>query len=172
MRDGENSRPEFPHSLRDRLYKYFCGSGFRNDLAEDLTQDTLLKILLNAKSFRNEANFRTWAYRIAFNTKIDHYRRTAREKYCRYDEGEFDIDKRNPEVLVDREKQYDVLRNCINYLPEAQRIVIQLYVLEEWTYNELALEYCCSKNVLKARVFRAMEKLRGQLASTARTLDG
>src|SRR4051812_44410896 len=59
------------HALCHRLTR-------RDDVADDLVQETMLRVLRNSRSFRGESAFSTWLYRLAISACQDYWRRSAR----------------------------------------------------------------------------------------------
>jgi RNA polymerase sigma-70 factor (ECF subfamily) len=60
----------------DQIYKFIFLKTFDKELTEDLTSQTFLKAIDKIKSFKNDenANFRAWLYRVAYNLTIDEFK--------------------------------------------------------------------------------------------------
>lgn len=145
-------------------------------LAEDLTQETFLRLVKNAKSYDPGSRFSTWLYTLARNLCIDAHRRHQHRRAQSLDapagnEG----DDRSPLIertqdtgpAVDRQvmgKQLQLrLQLAIATLPEDQREVFLLREVTDLQFKEIAVIVGISENTVKSRMRYAMEKLRTEL---------
>jgi RNA polymerase sigma-70 factor (ECF subfamily) len=147
--------------------------------ARDLTQEALLKAVKNIDTFRGDASFSTWLYRIIYTTYLDgrkqHRRwanifspwRRARHK----GEADRDIPEEPPDSDVKnnplnrlQEKQLDgQLRDALQELPEKQRIVFQFKVFNDMSIKEIATVMHCAEGTIKSHLFRATRQLQKTL---------
>jgi RNA polymerase sigma-70 factor (ECF subfamily) len=131
-------------------------------LAEDLLQETLLKIARGLPTFRGESSLKTWAFRIATRTAIDSLRKTRVDaKTVGIDEddpppGDFDL---VGDRIVIREMN-SCIREEIDSLPEDYRAAILLHDLEGLTAAETAEATGCSLATAKIRIHRARVRLK------------
>lgn len=159
---------------KDGIYNYIWRMIANRDDVEDLTQEVFVRAFASIKSFRREANLRTWLYRIAANVCVDRYRRRGIEK--RYttpltrDNGEEteqielpDTDS-DPQVLYARTELAGEVQRAILKLPDKQRSVILLYDMEGMSYDEIAEIEGCPLGTVKSRLFKARVQLRTLLA--------
>ncbi len=136
--------------------------------AQEVTQDVFLKAYEQLHTFKGTASFRTWLYRIAYNTAISHIRKTksrgkAGEAYMH--EVMHTASSVEEEHDTEREAQYDKIRQLVEDLPPAERMLIELYYYKELKMEEVA--YICGMTLsnAKVRIFRIRQKL--QEAMTA-----
>lgn len=142
-----------------------------NELANDLFQDTFMKIIVTLKEgrYNEEGKFILWAKRIAHNLIIDYYR--AKNKYYKvsettYADGEFsifDIMKDISENIEDQiitEQIYQDLHHIISYLPENQQEVLKLRFFDGLSFKEIAEHTDTSINTTLGRVRYALINLR------------
>lgn len=143
-------------------------------LAEELVQETMIKVWQKAASFDPEkASASTWIFTIARNTRIDLLRKNARHVYNRVtgDQGEdeegFDID----DIWVDnededlfnqlaRERSAELLHAAMAELPEEQAFILKKVYLEDKSHTEIAEELQLPLGTVKSRVRLALNKLR------------
>lgn len=141
------------------------------DLANDLFQDTFVKIIITLKERRytEEGKFIVWAKRIAHNLVIDHFR--AKGKYQKISETTFedeefsifDLIREPSESVEDRlfsEQVNKDLHKMLEHLPENQREVIQLRFFEGFSFKEIAEKTDTSINTTLGRVRYALINLR------------
>jgi RNA polymerase sigma-70 factor, ECF subfamily len=144
--------------------------------AEDLTQETFVKVNQTLENFRGESKLSTWIYRIATNTALDRLRspsfqRTAQVSLSEHlDESEIadkaicaEEEKPLVEQQLIREEMNDCIRGYIEKLPENYRTVLVLSELEEFKNNEIAEILGITLNTVKIRLHRAREMLKEEL---------
>ena len=142
------------------------------ELALDLTQETFLKIWLNAASFEPRGPFRAWLYRVARNAAISDMRKQRVRDFFgiapRRDEGEPAEPLwpgRGPELeTLDRELGVR-LRREIARLPVKLREAFVLAAVEELSMAEVARITRSPEGTVKARVHRARQRLRTALTA-------
>lgn len=136
--------------------------------AQEVTQDVFLKAYEQLHTFKGTASFRTWLYRIAYNTAISHIRKTksrgkAGEAYMH--EVMHTASPVEEEHDSEREAQYDKIRQLVEELPPAERMLIELYYYKELKMEEVAYISGMTLSNAKVRIFRIRQKL--QEAMTA-----
>jgi RNA polymerase sigma-70 factor (ECF subfamily) len=120
--------------------------------ADDLVQETFLRVLRFARTFEQRARFTTWLYRIARNVCLDHIAQERRR-----------ISATEPERLTEtmrRDPRLDVLDRALKRLPETMRAALVLSRFHELPYEELAIVLGCSVGAARVRVHRALNELR------------
>lgn len=140
--------------------------------AGDLVQETFLRAYGALASFRQDASFLTWLYKIASNLCIDQLRsrkaRSALSLDVELEEGrEPAADSRNcsPEELAIRDSVQDVVQRAISNLPEKYRVVVVMRHLQDMSVEEIAGVLDMPTGTVKTHLFRAREMLRGRLRS-------
>ena len=149
--------------------------------AEDLVQQTLLKVYHNRLRFKNRGKFSTWMYTIAANLARDYLRKHRRYQFISLDEpvGENSniIDfYREPDekkmTSLEEKEMSQVVRMAINQLPQRQRMAILLSHFEHMNYNDIARVLNCSKGTVKSRIFRAKARLKELLTNYVLAKEG
>lgn len=133
--------------------------------AEDLHQETLMRIARGLPGFKGQSSLRTWAFSIATRVAADHFRRPeTRASITDVDESESlpdlapDHDER---IVVD--EMNSCVRGVIDSLPEDYRAALVLHDLEGLTAAQTA-EIChCSAATAKIRIHRARARLKKAL---------
>jgi RNA polymerase sigma-70 factor (ECF subfamily) len=142
-----------------RLFGYCLGILGNRESARDLVQEVFFRLLKYRDSFRPEAPFAPWLYRLARNACIDHLRKSGRERPT-----EDDFDRPDPTPLVpeemERREELQKLQTALARLPEDKRELLLLARSGTLSYEQIATLLGCSVGALKVRVHRALQLLR------------
>lgn len=144
------------------LNAFFLNQGCDISTAQDLTQETFLRILKARDTFKAHYTFKSWMFRIARNCHIDHFRRSSRRIETNYVSPEERLKTKEASQqseLTDWENN-DQLREALSRLSPEQREILFLARFEQLNYREIARITGHSENNVKVRVFRALNKLR------------
>ena len=140
--------------------------------AGDLVQETFLRAYGALASFRQDASFLTWLYKIASNLCIDQLRsrkaKGALSLDVELEEGrEPAADARScaPEEVAMRDAVQTVVHRAIQNLPEKYRLVVVMRHLQDMSVDEIARALDLPTGTVKTHLFRAREMLRGRLRS-------
>ncbi len=131
-------------------------------LADDLAQEAFVRAYRNIRSFRGEARFSTWLYRIAYNCFREHARR--RKEFVGIDEEQLQ-DEHDPHV-VDPGLRHDLM-HALNLLPLHERTAVVLCCQNGLSHNEAARVLDIPLGTVKTNVLRGREKLKRTLAAWA-----
>lgn len=143
--------------------------------AEDVTQETFLRLVKGADAYERQAKFTTWLYTIARNLCVDASRRGKHRKAASLDAPIGDEDGSaslldlvaDGGAAVDRQAQSRELslrlRQAIEALPDEQREIFLLREVADLQFNEIAKVIGCPENTVKSRMRYALEKLREAL---------
>lgn len=151
--------------------------------ARDLTQEALLKAVKNIDTFRGDASFSTWLYRIMYTTYLDSRKQSARWtdifspwRWARQ-KGEADRDipeeqpdrdvKNNPLNMLQKKQLDRQLQDALQQLPEKQRVVFQFKVFNDMSIQEIATVMKCAEGTIKSHLFRATRQLQKTLRDWA-----
>jgi RNA polymerase sigma-70 factor (ECF subfamily) len=138
--------------------------------AEETVQDAFLRVHRRLASFRGDSRFATWLYRIVFNlstTRVKR-RRTPAESLDAHAEEAMDMvrDAEGGGVLEHLERQETValLAKGLTRLPEPHRIAVELFYLQEQSYEETATIMGIPLGTVKTYLFRGRVRLKLLLA--------
>lgn len=137
-------------------------------VADDLIQETFLKVQENLNSLRDPSKLSSWMFRIAYNLCQDHFRQlkiSRKEESIDQEEGqdlkealiqkESDIQKE-----LEQRQMGECVQNQINLLPEPLRTVLVLFDVMEFTHQEIADILGITVKNVKVRLHRARKKLK------------
>ncbi len=153
----------------DSLLGYLVRLCMQRQQAEDVFQETFLRVHRKAGSFRAGSRFKPWLYAIATHLAIDSLRRRSRW-FVSLDEGEKLIVDPNPtpsESAAQSDRQTQV-RKALESLPPRQRATVVLTYFEGLSYPEAAQSLGCSVGTVKKQMSRALETLARLLPDAAK----
>ena len=138
--------------------------------ANDVMQDTFLKVYESIHSFRKDAAFETWLYRIVVNhatTLVKRRERRRESPLSSTSEMEIHPDLRrtvdlanNPHLNLERKERQRWVTQAVNSLPLKQRTVVILHEFEGLTHPEIASILNCSEGTVRSRLHYARHKLK------------
>ena len=153
------------------LYTYIFYKIMDEDLANDIFQDTFMKIIVTLKNgrYNDQGKFVLWAKRIAHNLVIDHFRLKSKHfkvSETTYDNDEYSIfdtlqvqDENIEEKIISAQINSDLL-SLLVYLHENQQEVIKLRFFDSLSFKEIADQTDSSINTTLGRVRYALINLR------------
>ena len=147
----------------DRIYRFVRSQVPDNSTAEDLTAQVFFKALSSAGSFRGEAAYRSWLYRIAHNVIATWGRQRARSPLVVEDLPESEDPSASPVTQAIAGEQREMVRSKVAELPPAQREVVALRYLEEFSIEEVADVTDRSRGAVRILLHRARLRLRRSL---------
>lgn len=153
--------------LLERHYDRIFGLSFRltgnRAEAEDLTQDICAALPAKLRSWRAEARFTTWLYRVTVNACHDQRRRAATRSKAGTGWGDWEL-ARQDEIVVEREA-LDWLTAAMGRLPPELRDTVALVLGEEMTQGEAAAVLGLSEGTIAWRMSEVKKRLRAMAAA-------
>lgn len=170
-RGDAGSFEELLRRYRTPLVKYFYRMVRDPALAEDLAQETFIRVYKARHRYRPDARFTTWLYRIATNLALNAIRdskgRRRQDGNGSADDGETSFDFVDPKALVEQQlietDRGRMIREAVELLPENQRAAVILHKYQDVDYRQIAGILKVSESAVKSLLFRAYETLRGRL---------
>lgn len=151
------------------------------DDANDIATDAFIKIYNSIESFRGDANFSTWLFRIVTNLFLDWRKRSKAhmniplDEYIDLEEStvtrQIEDPSPSPLELLEASERFGVLERAINDLPEYQRIMVFLYHTQGQSYEEIAQVIGLPIGTVKSRLNRARLALRKKLEPVSELFD-
>ncbi|MGK2934904.1 MAG: RNA polymerase sigma factor [Gemmatimonadaceae bacterium] len=161
-RDGDEEalrslwRQHSPHI--DAVVRRLCGDA---ELAADIAQEVWIQIFRALPGYRGEAQFGTWAHRIAVNRTLN-----ALRKVRRIEKWEVDITDDSAATEMDSERGFlaESIDDAMQQLSPGARTVFVLHDVEGYTHEEIASRLGITSGGSKSQLFKARAKLRRLLA--------
>ncbi len=167
LRGNELAIEQLIHRFKKQVYTYIICKVRDEALAEDIFQDTFIKVINTIKKgkYNDEGKFLPWVMRIAHNLIIDHYRKNVRMPFVKGND-EFDIFDiiKNPDnnVEEDMEKEQALIevKKLIKYLPSDQKEVLMMRLYYDMSFKEISETTNVSINTALGRMRYALINLR------------
>ena len=146
------------------LYWHIRKIVFDHEDADDVLQNTYIKVFKNIKNFRGESKLFSWMYRIATNEALTFIKQKSRKLGLSLNEfNEKQVNQLEADVYFEGDAIALKLQLAVANLPEKQRLVFNLKYYEELKYDEISeiLETSCG--ALKASYHHAVKKIKNEL---------
>lgn len=150
-----------------KVFSYIMLSVKNRELAEDIFQDTFIKVIntLRSGNYKEEGKFVQWVMRIANNLKIDYFRKMQRMPAFETN-GEFDIfdviygTDPSIEQKIITEQIYEEVSSLVKLLPAEQREVLEMRIYQDISFKDIAEMTNVSINTALGRMRYALINLR------------
>jgi RNA polymerase sigma-70 factor, ECF subfamily len=150
----------------DRVYRLaYRLAGNDADLAQDFAQETFVRAFSRLKEFQGRSAFSTWLHSITVSVSLNGLRKVKRTR-----DREVELNDVTPTGFTVRQAEPDLkqrLKTAIAALPDHYRAVFVMYDMEGYSHEEIGSALNVPVGTSKARLSRAREKLREQLADFA-----
>ena len=144
------------------------------DDANDVAQDAFLRVFNAIGTFRGDASFSTWLFRITTNVFLDERKRARAHPQASLDEylelGESSVTRQiedpspTPEAVLEESERAQLLQKAVENLPENQRAMVTLYHGQQKSYEEIAEIMDLPIGTVKSRLNRARLALKEKLS--------
>ena len=149
-------------NIYENYYKsiYFYINKIVNDktLAEDLTQDTFIKVLCGLKDFNEEKDLAPWIFRIAHNTCVDYYRSSRMTFELVDDFIVYDKEANSPENIILNKEKRDVIKGILLKMSQKYKTAILLRDFNNLTYKEVAATLVLNEMTVRTLIHRARKQ--------------
>jgi RNA polymerase sigma-70 factor (ECF subfamily) len=158
-----------------RAMIHFLFRMVRNEaIAEEMAQEVFLRVYRSRESYRAEAKFTTWLYRIATNLAVNYARDTRHERAAQtvHLDAPDEETGTTPDVADDepsaeqqllQEERMKAIRTHVMALPERQRLAVLMHKYQEMDYRQIGEVLKLSESATKSLLFRAYQTLRDKL---------
>ena len=163
-KEKEAAFRELVRLYKERLYWHIRKIVLNHDDADDVLQNTFIKIFKNIDHFKGDSKLYTWMYRIATNESITFInRRAKRYKISSEEVQERAIENLTTDVYFEGDEIQWKLQKAISKLPQKQQLVFKMKYFEELTYEELSEILETSVGGLKSSYHIAVKKITAYL---------
>lgn len=159
----ENGLVELVRDYKDGLIFYL--NSFVRDLtvAEELAEDTFVRLGIRRPHFSGRSSFRTWLYAIGRNEAIDCLRRRSRSREVPEDECAALPDLETPETAYLREEKSRIVHRAMQRLRSEYRQILWLLYFENFSCREAAKVMKKSVHAVETLAYRARQALKSEL---------
>ena len=154
---------------QDMIYNTTLAMVHNEDDADDITQDVFIQVYQSVSSFKGDAKFSTWLYRIVISKVLDHIKKKKRKKRFAFVQSLFGtaseevlhpVDFNHPGVVAENKERAAELFKALEQLPDSQRIAFTLHKLEAQKYQDVAAIMDLSLTAVESLIARAKGNLR------------
>lgn len=170
MNGNESSLAVLIDRHQQRIYSFVFSKVYNHDVTEDIFQDTFIKVITTIKEgkYNEEGKFLPWVMRIAYNLTIDYFRAQKKlktvsenvggDEYSLFDFVHFTDS--NVEKDWIQEQIHDDVKKLVDFLPDDQRLVLELRIYKGLSFKEIAEDTNVSINTALGRMRYALINLR------------
>jgi RNA polymerase sigma-70 factor (ECF subfamily) len=142
------------------VYRYLVRLTQAPEIARELTQDTFLRAYQAIRTWRPEARFRTWLFRIAHNLALDHLRRAGRVRMEPLESGMDVPDPApGPDGRLETAQKVRQLEQALAAIAPAHREILLLREIEDMSYEDIARTLNLNLGTVRSRIARARAAL-------------
>lgn len=130
--------------------------------AEEVAQDTFIKVYRSLNQFKGDSKFSTWVYKVAYNTCLDRLKKHKKEQHV------VPIDEFNTHQIqsidnafdaLEEEERKQAIQDCIKLLPSEDAFLLTLFYFEDQSIEEISKVVGLKVNNVKVKLFRSRKKL-------------
>ena len=149
---------------KEKLYWHIRRMVDHHDDADDILQNTFIKVVRSLNGFQHQSTLYTWMYRIATNESLNF----IKSKKSKYSESldSLQLEDVRDSQYFDENSALNHLKTAINALPEKQKLVFNLRYYDEMPYQDIADITETSVGALKASYHHAVKKIEEHLKAT------
>lgn len=147
---------------KDLVYTLAIRMMKNKEEAEEVAQDTFIKVYKSLHRYKGESKFSTWIYKIAYNTSLDRIKKNKRtQQTVTIDEFTAHQVKTIDNALdqLETEERNATIKHCIESLPSEDSFLLTLFYFDELSLEEIAKVVKLKPNNVKVKLFRSRKKL-------------
>lgn len=147
---------------KDMIYTLALKMIKNREEAEEVAQDTFIKIFNSLSKFKGDSKFSTWIYKIAYNTCLDRLKKNKKEEQnISIDEFSSHLIKTMDNALsaLEDKERKQTIQNCLNLLPSEENFLLTLFYFEDQNLEEIGKIMSINANNVKVKLFRSRQKL-------------
>lgn len=148
---------------QEKIYWHIRRMVVIHEDADDVVQNTFIKVFRNLENFKGDSKIYTWMYRIATNESITHLKKKQRRSLTSVPWEETVAEHLKADSFFDGDEATRQLLVAISKLPEKQRLVFQLKYFDNMTYKEISEILDTSEGALKASFHHATNKIKDEI---------
>lgn len=151
---------ELISQYKERLYWHIRKIVISHDDADDVLQNTFIKVFKNIDKFKEDSKLYSWMYRIATNESITFINKRAKERNVDISEIHSELAATlKSDVYFSGDEIQLILQKAIATLPTKQQLVFNMKYFDDLKYNQMSVVLETSVGALKASYFHAVKKI-------------
>lgn len=130
--------------------------------AEEVSQDTFIKVYKSLEKFKGDSKFSTWIYKVAYNTCLDRIKRNKRQmsevainEFTEHEVKTID----NALGRLEKNEQQQTIQDCLQRLSSEDSFLLTLYYFEDLSLEEMSKIVNIEPSTIKVKLFRSRKKL-------------
>lgn len=136
--------------------------------AEDILQDSFIKVFNNIQHYQGEGSFEGWLKRIVQNTAINNYRSQLKfSLYVDASDQELLLSNDSPEAMFESLEAKEIIL-LLNRMPEGYRLILNLYCIDGYSHKDIAEMLGISEGTSKSQLFKAKKYLKSLLETQSK----
>lgn len=156
----EQAFRELMSLYKERLYWHIRKIVYLHDDADDVLQNTFIKVFKNIHSFKEESKLYSWMFRIATNEAITFINKKAAKQQVDLSELQLNtVENLNNDIDFTGDEIQLLLQKAIITLPQKQQLVFNMKYFDEMKYKDMSAILETSVGALKASYFHAVKKI-------------
>ncbi|WP_353779499.1 sigma-70 family RNA polymerase sigma factor [Winogradskyella sp. 3972H.M.0a.05] len=162
----ENAFRELMKLYKERLYWHIRKIVINHDDADDVLQNTFIKVYRSIDKFKGESKLFSWMYRIATNESITHLNKNAKRMQISSAEiQQHAVNSLKADVYFEGDAIQHKLQQAIATLPQKQQLVFNMKYFDDLKYSEISQVLETSEGALKASYHIAVKKIEAFLTA-------
>jgi RNA polymerase sigma factor (sigma-70 family) len=151
LKNKEWAQKELYDLYSEELYALCCRYATDKNEAKDILQEGFIKIFTNLSQFKNEGTLIGWMKRIMINTALNYIKKHKSQLHSDVEDYKETIS--NSETIFQQIDAKDIMKSFIQ-LPYKYRIIMGLYIIEGYNYNEISQLLQLDEATCRTRVYR------------------
>lgn len=147
---------------KDLIYTLALRMLKNREEAEEVSQDTFIKMYKSLSKFKGDSKFSTWLYKVAYNNCLDRIKKNKKQwndvAIDEFTEHQIKTLDNALDTLVEEERQ-QTIQSCLHLLPSDESFLLTLYYYEDLSLEDISKIVGITANNVKVKLFRSRKKL-------------
>lgn len=162
IQGDSNSFAVLVNRYKDMIFTLALKMVKNREEAEEVSQDTFIKVYNSLTKFKGDSKFSTWIYKIAYNTSLDRLKKSKKEDLnISIDEFSSHLIKTMDNALsaLEDKERKQTIQKCLNLLSSDENFLLTLFYFDDQNLEEIGKIMNISANNAKVKLFRSRQKL-------------
>jgi len=162
LNGNTNSFATLVDRYKDMVYTLALKMLNNKEEAEEIAQDTFIKVFNSLSKFKGESKFSTWIYKVTYNTCLDALKKKKKQNNVAYIEDFSEHQTKTLEGIldnIDEKERNRAIQDCLEELPSDEAFLLTLYYFDDKSIEEVAKVVNISTDNVKIKLFRTRKKL-------------